>query len=41
MNIRPEEQLLLIEAKPLKCGQARYYSDKFFAKCGSRKLQSF
>jgi type IV secretory pathway TraG/TraD family ATPase VirD4 len=32
MNMRPEEQLLLIEGKPLKCGQARYYSDKFFAK---------
>jgi hypothetical protein len=30
MNMRPDEQTLLIEGKPVKCRQARYYSDEHF-----------
>jgi type IV secretion system protein VirD4 len=30
MKLRPEEQVLLIEGKPLKCKQARYYDDSLF-----------
>jgi type IV secretion system protein VirD4 len=30
MSMRPDEQLLLIEGKFVRCKQARYYSDKLF-----------
>jgi type IV secretion system protein VirD4 len=30
MKMRQDEQILLIEGKPLKCRQARYYSDEHF-----------
>lgn len=30
MGLRPDEQLLLIEGKPIRCKQARYYSDRLF-----------
>lgn len=34
MTLRPDEQILLIEGKPLRCRQARYYNDELFK--GSR-----
>ena len=30
INMKPEEQLLLIEGRNLRCRQVRYYKDEFF-----------
>jgi type IV secretory pathway TraG/TraD family ATPase VirD4 len=30
MNMKPDEQLLLIEGKTMHCKQARYYNDELF-----------
>ena len=30
MKMRPEEQILLVEEKPVKCKQARYYDAPLF-----------
>jgi type IV secretory pathway TraG/TraD family ATPase VirD4 len=30
MKMRPDEQILLIDGKPVKCRQARYYNDPLF-----------
>jgi len=35
MGMRADEQILVIEGKPLKCRQTRYYSDELFTKRGS------
>ena len=30
MGMRPDEQILLIEGKAMRCKQARYYNDELF-----------
>jgi type IV secretion system protein VirD4 len=35
MKMRQDEQILLIEGKPIRCRQARYYSDELFRAAGA------
>lgn len=35
MKLRKDEQILLVESKTIRCGQARYYSDEHFRAAGA------